>query len=363
MKEIIVHPTPELHTSIQEVPIPKPEPDEIVIKVFVAGSNVKDWLHITALNISVNSGDDIAGIVHSVGDKVSSTHEFAPGDRVAAFHPMLQPHGAYAEYAVAPMHTVFKLPDAISFEEAATIPLVLTTAALSLYRRQHLPPPWAPRPSNSPPKPLIIYGASSSLGTFAIKLARASNIHPIIAIAGSSTSHLIPLLDHSKGDWLIDYRHGVEAMKASVKEALNGLECHHALDAISSKGTWIPLSQMLSPSTPSAVSYLSVVAGANKYDEPEIPEGIKIVYTMVGSVHTGKYKPTTPKQPDAEEVNSDPEWGYLFFRYIGRILSDGRLTGHPFEVVEGGLNGVEKGLKMLKEGKAKGVKFVYRVSD
>ncbi|RFU33815.1 hypothetical protein B7463_g2579, partial [Scytalidium lignicola] len=362
MKEVIVHPSPELHTTIHDVPIPEPGPDEIVIKVIVAGSNVKDWLHITAQNISMNSGDDIAGIIYSIGNKVSATHEFAPGDRVAAFHPMLQPHGAYAEYAVAPMHTTFKLPDEISFEEAATLPLVLTTAALSLYCRQHLPPPWSPRSSNSPPIPLIIYGASSSLGTFAIKLARASNIHPIIAIAGFSASHLAPLLDTSKGDALIDYRPGIEAMKVAVKEALKGLECRHALDAISSKGTWIPVSQMLPPSSATATSYLSVVAGSNKYDEEEIQEGVEIVYTMVGSVHTGKYKPTMPKQPNAEEVRNDPEWAYLFFRYFGRMVSDGRLTAHPFEVVEGGLEGVENGLKMLKDGKARWVKFVYRPS-
>ena len=41
MKEVIVHPTPELHTTIHEVPVPEPGPDEVVIKVIVAGSNPK----------------------------------------------------------------------------------------------------------------------------------------------------------------------------------------------------------------------------------------------------------------------------------------------------------------------------------
>jgi hypothetical protein len=41
MKEAIVHPTPELHTTIHEVPIPEPGPDELVIQVIVAGSNPK----------------------------------------------------------------------------------------------------------------------------------------------------------------------------------------------------------------------------------------------------------------------------------------------------------------------------------
>lgn len=118
---------------------------------------------------------------------------------------------------------------------------------------------------------------------------------------------------------------------------------------------------MLTPSTSSQTAYLSVVSGARKYDEAEIPSGIKIVYTYVGSAHSGAYKPGMPKQPDGAEVKDDPEWVYVFLRYVARMLDDGRVTGHPWEVVEGGLEGVEKGLMMLKEGRARGVKYVYRI--
>jgi len=144
-------------------------------------------------------------------------------------------------------------------------------------------------------------------------------------------------------------------MKADVKGILNGLECFHALDTISGKRTWIPISQMLTPSMITQTSYLSVVSGANKYDELEIQEGIKIVYTYVGTTHSGAYKPGMPKQPeDAEQVRSDPEWVFVFFRYVAKMLTDGCLSGHPWQVVDGGLEGVGSGLKLLKEGKAKG---------
>ncbi|KUJ14619.1 GroES-like protein [Mollisia scopiformis] len=367
MKEVIVHPTPDIWTEIHETPVPTPGPNEIVIRVIVAGSNVKDWLHLTALNVSLNSGDDVAGIVHSLGSDVSKTSEFRTGDRVAAFHPMMTPHGAFAEYAVAPQHTVFKIPAGTSFEEAATIPLVITTAGITLFRRQNLPPPWSPRTPSSSPIPLIIYGASGALGTFAVKLARASNIHPIIAIAGANSTHVSPLLDEANGDTMIDYRVGPEELKKTVKEKLSraGLECHHAFDAISSKsGTWIPLSQMLTAATPGNRSYLSVVSGANKYDEAEIQHGIEIVYTYVGTAHSGSYRTGMVKQPqDQELVRSDPEWTYVFFRYIAKMLAEGTLTGHPFVVVDGGLQGVEEGLRRLKAGEARGRKFVYRVSS
>jgi hypothetical protein len=45
MREAIVHATPELHTTIHEVPIPDPGPDELLIKVIVAGSNPKGLSH------------------------------------------------------------------------------------------------------------------------------------------------------------------------------------------------------------------------------------------------------------------------------------------------------------------------------
>ena len=134
MKEVIVHPTPTLHTTIHDVPIPTPGPDELVIKVIVAGTNPKglciyisplfqtmlterpDWDHPRSANISLNSGDDFAGVVHSIGTDLAKTNEFKVGDRVAAFHPMMSPHGAFAEYAVAPGSTAFKLAEGVSFE-------------------------------------------------------------------------------------------------------------------------------------------------------------------------------------------------------------------------------------------------------
>jgi hypothetical protein len=64
---------------------------------------------------ALNTGDDIAGIVHSVG---SNVYEFQKGDRVASFHEMMKPHGSFAEYAVGWAHTTFKLPKKTSFEGA-----------------------------------------------------------------------------------------------------------------------------------------------------------------------------------------------------------------------------------------------------
>jgi NADPH:quinone reductase-like Zn-dependent oxidoreductase len=112
MKEAIIHSGPKV--EIIDSPIPTPKPGQVVTKVAVSGSNPKDWkVPMWLPDKVVNQGDDIAGTVHSVGEGVT---EFKPGDRVAAFHEMLAPHGSYAEYAVSWAHTTFHLPEKTSFE-------------------------------------------------------------------------------------------------------------------------------------------------------------------------------------------------------------------------------------------------------
>ena len=112
MKEAIVSPGPKV--EIRDVPIPKPNVDQVLIKVVYSGSNPKDWKRPEWFKKPHNSGDDIAGIVEAVGDNVV---EFKKGDRVAAFHEMMTDHGSFAEYAIAWAYTTFHLPKKTTFEE------------------------------------------------------------------------------------------------------------------------------------------------------------------------------------------------------------------------------------------------------
>lgn len=81
--------------------------------------------------------------------------------------------------------------------EASTIPFTALTASLALYHMLNLPPPWSP---TSTPIPLLLYGGSTAVGAFAIKLANISNVHPIITIAGRGKQYVFSLLDFNKRD-------------------------------------------------------------------------------------------------------------------------------------------------------------------
>ncbi|KAJ6017428.1 quinone oxidoreductase [Penicillium sp. IBT 35674x] len=105
MEEVIVYPTfPKITAIVQDGPIPTIGSDEIVVTAVIAASNPKDYKHHYATQMAVNSGDDVAGYVISVGEEIKSTREFHIVDRVADFHRMLLPGGAYVEFAVVPDH-------------------------------------------------------------------------------------------------------------------------------------------------------------------------------------------------------------------------------------------------------------------
>jgi NADPH2:quinone reductase len=154
-------------------------------------------------------------VVHAVGENV---YELKPGDRVAAFHEMGTPGGSYAEYAIAWQYTTFHLPSRTTFEEAATLPLATMTSAVGLYQRLGLPEPWCPaKPTGK--QPLLVYGAASAVGAFAIQFAKLSGLHPIIGVAGRGILFAESLIDKSKGNAIIDYRNGDEAVITGIKSA------------------------------------------------------------------------------------------------------------------------------------------------
>ncbi|KAI9716470.1 MAG: hypothetical protein M1812_005365 [Candelaria pacifica] len=352
MKEAIVHPGPRV--EIKDSPIPAPNADQVLIKVVVSGSNPKDYKMGDWFGTSGNVGDDIAGIIHSVGENIT---EFKPGDRVAAFHEIRTEHGSYAEYAIAWAFTTFHLPQNTTFEEAATIPLAAMTAAIALYQNLQLPEPWRPTKN---PLPLVIYGASTAVGSFAIKLAQLSNIHPIIAVAGRGEKYVETLISREKGDTIIDYRNGDEAIVQGIKTALeqNGIdEVKLALDSVAEKGSYQNLCKILKKSEGSKITMVL----PPKDPANEIPKAIEFSLTMVGNSHKAV-------DPDSEEgklgfKTGNREFSFLWFRFFSRGLSQGWFVGHPFEVVHGGLGGLQDSLKGLKEGRNSASKYVLRIGD
>jgi NADPH:quinone reductase len=161
-----------------------------------------------------------------------------------------------------------------------------------------LPEPWLPL-DDTKKIPLVIYGASSAVGSYAIQFAQRSNIHPLICIAGRAQDHVKKLISPEKGDIIVDYRNGDDAVVQGIKDALKGQKLEFAYDAVSEKGSYQNICKVLEPN-----GKITNVLPGKKYEG--IPETVEKSLTTVGSVHTDL-----------------KDFGYVYFRYISKGLEEG----------------------------------------
>src|SRR6202030_4437762 len=113
--------------KFEDLPIPTPKEDEMLVKVFAAGVNSFDgtlrsgkYAKPNGTQLPWHPGYDIAGVVEKVGGKVT---KFKVGDAIYAFITILK-GGGYAEYALAKQSDAALNPATISFVEAAGAPSV-----------------------------------------------------------------------------------------------------------------------------------------------------------------------------------------------------------------------------------------------
>jgi NADPH2:quinone reductase len=125
MKAIRVHQHGGPETmKLEDVPVPEPGPKQALVRLAVAGVNFIDVYFRTGLYKAeqpTSLGNEGAGVVEKVGPDVTEVHV---GDRVA----YAMARGSYAEYAVVPAAVLVKLPDAITFQQAAAAMLQGMTA-------------------------------------------------------------------------------------------------------------------------------------------------------------------------------------------------------------------------------------------
>ena len=137
------------------------------------GSLVTPWVTYPAI-----LGSDVAGEVVAVGASVSSVR---PGDRVLGLALGIDKlanraaEGAFQKYVILRQEAVTLLPDSMTFEQAAVLPLAIATAACGLFLADQLglQPPTVQQ-AVSTGKTVLIWGGSTSVGSCAIQLAAAA---------------------------------------------------------------------------------------------------------------------------------------------------------------------------------------------
>lgn len=170
--------------------------DQVLVRVRAAGVNALDW-HVMRGSPMIARpmiggwraprptirGVDVAGEVEAVGRNVRG---FRPGDAVFGWCS-----GSFAEYACAPADHFALKPAALTFEQAAAVPLAAITAVQGLRDAGHL----------ESGQRVMIVGASGGVGSFAVQIAKAAGAH-VTAVCHTRNVDLVRSLG---ADEVIDY--------------------------------------------------------------------------------------------------------------------------------------------------------------
>jgi len=164
--------------EIRDLEPPVPNTTEVLLRVRAASVNPLDW----RLKSS-RPGVDVAGEVSAVGASVT---QFKPGDAVFGVAK-----GAFAEYACAPAAKLVLKPEAVSFEQAAALPIAGLTALQGLRDHGHL----------QPGQKVLVNGASGGIGTFAVQIAKSLGA----SVTGVCSTKNVGLVRSLGADRVIDY--------------------------------------------------------------------------------------------------------------------------------------------------------------
>jgi NADPH2:quinone reductase len=191
--------------AVEDIASPEPGPGEVRVAVHAAGLNFPDTLMIAGTYqykppFPFSPGMECAGIVDAVGPAVSTVQ---PGDRVTA----MTGTGSFAEEVVANEMGVMRIPDTMSFEEAAGMPVTYGTTMHALVDRGRL------REGQS----LLVFGAAGGVGLNAVELGSILG-GSVIACAGSDEK--LDIARKYGAEHVINY--STESIKDRVKEITDG---------------------------------------------------------------------------------------------------------------------------------------------
>jgi len=191
MKAWRVHAWGEPETmTLDEVAIAEPDTGQVRIRHHAAALNFFDILQVQGKYqvkppFPFTPGAEVAGVVDRVGSGVTSVKE---GDRVMA----IPRGGAFGEYSIAPEASVFTIPEAMGFEEAASMPIVYQTGYFAMtHRCQVREDEW-----------LLVHAGASGVGMAAIQIGKALGAK-VIATAGSEAK--LAFARKQGADYAIDY--------------------------------------------------------------------------------------------------------------------------------------------------------------
>ncbi|AZD47271.1 zinc-dependent alcohol dehydrogenase family protein [Pseudomonas chlororaphis] len=266
--------------KLVDMPMPSPQPDEVLIRLHAASLNYLDLMvakgRLGSRSAPFIPGTDGAGEIVEIGSRVEG---WAVGDRVV---PGLMvdwaagPHtsaaarrmrgvtmpGSLAEYAVVPATSLVRIPDQLSFAEAATLPIAATTAWNAIVAGRV-------RPGST-----VMLLGTGGVSLFALQFAKAAGARVIIS---SSSNEKLARARTLGADLTINYQ-STPAWDEVVLAATDGIGADLIIETIGA--TTFPRS--LNAAAVSGTIFVVGFVGGTELSIPVLPIILKTL-TIVGN--------------------------------------------------------------------------------
>ncbi|KAF5725021.1 zinc-binding oxidoreductase [Fusarium mundagurra] len=337
------------NVAVDNCPVPKPGPGEVLIKVAAVALNPIDWkmMYRQALAEPTILGCDFAGVVQCLGDHVD---RLQVGDRVAGMiqggNTLRPDDGAFADYLVAQAHILVRLPPNILFEEGSTLPTALFTAGFCLYRHLSFPHPQESGEAQSVLPVLFIYGGGTAIGSMQIQLAKLSGLYVI----STSSPDSFDFVKQCGADEVFDYRDPLCAqhiIKASGGKRLATVDCisNNVSSAICAAAM-----------EPKGGIYIACTRSSPDIENPTVKTIRIVAFTVLGRPFS-----LDAQGPIFPIVLEDVKFASDFVSRAERLLRDNKIQPIQASVRDGGLTAIAEGLVDLKLGTVSRARLVYPI--
>ncbi|KAI4859987.1 GroES-like protein [Hypoxylon rubiginosum] len=316
--------------EVRERQTPKPGPGELLLQVKSLALNPLDYkcrdFGFMVASYPAVLGSDIGGVVLEAGSNVPST--FKPGTRIAAFAPTFfvrcaPDYGAFQQKVIIPARNATPIPDTISFNEAAILPMAVVTTwsgwwTIGLPRNISFSP--------NAKQGILVWGASSSVGSMVVQSAKLLGF-TVYATASAKHHEYVKSLGATR---VFDYKDpGVE--KSIIEAAKgDGLAVKYGYDAVGALQSCLNILKALKGSETAHLASAPPLM-------PDGPtaEGVETKFVVAS----------------LEEEEQAEQFSFWMNAWLKEKLEKNEIVPSPkIQVVEGGLHGINKGLDILKAG-------------
>ncbi|KAI2466435.1 GroES-like protein [Annulohypoxylon bovei var. microspora] len=327
---------------IRKTPIPAALGEaDVLVKARAWGMNPVDaYLQNAALpflTYPLIPGQDVAGVVEAVGPGPAS-RKFQVGDRVLGYavgnaasmgerREGNVPRAAFQEHVALDQALTARIPEHMTFAQAAVFPLCLATAGGALFGKGYLGLPYpevggARRRGET----LLVWGGAAGVGSNAVQLAKAAGFD----VVATCSAHNFELVRNLGADKVFDYK-----SPTVVDDIVAELDKGVCAGIFQAAGPMDGVAPCLEVSRKSKQNLF--VACANLVPEGAIPEGVQAKFVFEGGDERGSYYDTTSK---------------IFEDFLPRALESGEYKAAPApEVVPTkGLEGIQEALDILRKG-------------